>query len=45
MAEAAALPFSCCVATSGGEPISSESLGGGLEDGGDDVWGESRRLS
>lgn len=40
MAEAAALPFSCCAATSGVEPISSESLGGGLEDGGDEVWGE-----
>lgn len=39
MAEVAALPFSCWVATSGVEPISSESFGGGLEDGGDDVWG------
>lgn len=39
MAEAAALPFSCWAAASGVEPISSESLGGGLGDGGDDVCG------
>lgn len=38
MAEAAELPFSCWVATSGVEPASSEGFGGVLDGGGDDVW-------
>lgn len=37
MAEAAELPFSCWVATSGVEPASSESFGGELDGGGGDV--------
>lgn len=37
MAEAAELPFSCWVATSGVDPTSSESFGGELDGGGDDV--------
>lgn len=38
MAEAAELPFSCWVATSGREPASSEGFGGLLAGGEDDVW-------
>lgn len=39
MAEAVELPFSCWVATSGVELASSESFGGELDGGGDDVCG------
>lgn len=38
MAEAAELPFSCWVATSGVEPASSEGFGGLLAGGEDDIW-------
>lgn len=44
MAEAAELPFSCWDVSSGMEPASSESFGGGLEGGGDDVWRRTVRV-
>lgn len=43
MAEAAELPFSCWVATSGVDPASSESFGGELDGGGGDVCGGQKR--